>query len=56
MFAENGQQVFDQPYPITAPYSSMDIDARRLPKGIYIVMLTDAFGKEVLVTGKVIIQ
>ncbi|MBK7559354.1 MAG: right-handed parallel beta-helix repeat-containing protein [Chitinophagaceae bacterium] len=56
MFAENGQKVFDQTYPITAPYSSMDIDARRLPKGIYIVMLTDAFGNEVLATGKVIIQ
>jgi len=56
MFAENGQKVFDQSYPITAPYSSMDIDARRLPKGIYIVMLMDAFGKEVLATGKVIIQ
>ncbi|MBK7121723.1 MAG: hypothetical protein IPH68_02340 [Chitinophagaceae bacterium] len=51
----NGK-VFDQTYPITAPYSSMDIDARRLPKGIYIVMLTDAFGNEVLATGKVIVQ
>jgi hypothetical protein len=56
MFDEHGQRVFDQTYPITAPYSSMDIDARHLPKGFYIVMLTDAFGNEVLGTGKVILQ
>jgi hypothetical protein len=56
MFAENGQQVFDKTYTITGPYSSMDIDARHLAKGFYMVMVTDAFGKEVLATGKVIIQ
>jgi len=56
MYTENGQKVFDQTYPITAPYSSMDVDARRLPKGIYVVMLTDAFGREVLATGRVVIQ
>lgn len=56
MYSENGQKVFDKTYPITAPYSSMDIDARLLPKGIYVIMLTDAYGKEVLATGKVVIQ
>jgi hypothetical protein len=56
MYSEHGQKVFDQTYPITAPYSSMDVDARRLAKGIYVVMLTDAFGKEVLATGRVVIQ
>jgi hypothetical protein len=56
MFAENGQKVFDRTYSITGPYSSMNIDARRLAKGAYVVMLTDAFGKEVLATGKVILQ
>ncbi|MFZ1452041.1 MAG: hypothetical protein WAT20_05020, partial [Ferruginibacter sp.] len=56
MFAGNGQKVFDQTYPITAPYSSMNVDARLLSKGMYLVMLTDAFGKEVLATGRVVIQ
>ncbi|MEO6253228.1 MAG: T9SS type A sorting domain-containing protein, partial [Ferruginibacter sp.] len=56
LFAENGQRVFDETYPITGPYSNMDVDARKLPKGIYVLMLTDAFGKEVLATGKVVIQ
>ena len=56
LFAENGQKVFDETYPITGPYSNMNVDARRLPKGAYFVMLTDAFGKEVLATGKVILQ
>ena len=56
MLAGNGQKVFDQTYPITAPYSTMDVDARRLSKGMYVVMLTDAFGIEVLATGQVVIQ
>jgi hypothetical protein len=34
----------------------MDINATMLPKGIYIVMLADAFGNQVLATGKVVIQ
>ena len=56
IFAENGQKVFDRSYPITGPWSSMDINARHLPKGIYVVMLADAFGNEVLATGRVVIQ
>jgi hypothetical protein len=56
LFASNGQKVYDQTFPITAPYSSMDVDARKLSKGTYVVMLTDAFGTEVLATGKVVIQ
>jgi Ig-like domain CHU_C associated/Right handed beta helix region len=56
IYAENGQKVFDKTYPITAPYSAMNIDARYLSKGFYMVMLTDAFGNEVLATGKLIIQ
>lgn len=56
IYSENGQRVFDKTYPITAPYSAMDIDATYLSKGFYMVMLTDAFGKEVLATGKLIIQ
>ena len=56
MFAENGQRVFDQTYPITGPYSNMNVDARKLPKGAYVMMLTDAYGKEVLGTAKIIIQ
>ncbi|MEO6540951.1 MAG: T9SS type A sorting domain-containing protein, partial [Ferruginibacter sp.] len=56
LFASNGQRVFDNTYPITGPYSNMDIDARELPKGVYVLMLTDAFGKEVLASGKVVIQ
>ncbi len=34
----------------------MDVDARHLSKGMYVVMVTDAFGNEVLATGKVILQ
>jgi hypothetical protein len=34
----------------------MDVDARKLSKGTYVVMLTDAFGTEVLATGQVVIQ
>jgi hypothetical protein len=56
LFTEGSQKVFDQAYPITGPYSSMDINATMLPKGIYIVMLADAFGNQVLATGKVVIQ
>ena len=32
-------------FPNTLPYRSMDVNAMQLPKGIYVVMLTDAFGK-----------
>ena len=32
-------------FPNTLPYRSMDVNAMQLPKGIYVVMLTNAFGK-----------
>jgi len=55
MFAGNGQKVYEKAFPVTAPFSSMDVDARHLGKGFYMVMVTDYYG-EVLATGKVIIQ
>ena len=56
IYAEGSQKVFDLPYQITGPWSSMDIDARHLPKGIYVVMLTDGYGVEILATGRVDLQ
>jgi hypothetical protein len=56
LYNQAGQRVFDETYPVTGPYSNMDVDARRLPKGIYVLMLTDAFGKEILAKGRVVIQ
>ncbi|HMU08541.1 MAG TPA: hypothetical protein PKC54_00930 [Ferruginibacter sp.] len=55
MYNNSGQKVYDKLFPVMAPYSSMDVDGRRLSKGLYMVMVTDYFG-EILVTGKVIIQ
>ena len=55
MYNEGGQLVYDRTFPATAPYSNMNVDARRLSKGLYMVMLTDHEGK-VLATGKVVIQ
>jgi hypothetical protein len=56
IYAEGSQKVFDLQYQITGPWSSMDIDARHLPKGIYVVMLTDGYGVEILATGRVVLQ
>jgi hypothetical protein len=55
IYANNGQRVYERSFPVTAPYSSMNVNARHLSKGLYVVMVTDFFG-EVLATGKVIIQ
>jgi hypothetical protein len=55
MYNERGQKVFDETYPVSAPYSTMNVDARRLPSGIYTVQVTDAFRNEVLATGRVVI-
>jgi hypothetical protein len=55
IFNSNGQQVFTQKFPITAPYSSMDVGLKKLGKGMYVVTVSDYYGKT-LATGKVIIQ
>jgi len=55
MYDNKGRKVYDKPFPVTAPYSSMDVNARHLSKGLYVVMVTDYYG-EVLATGKVILQ
>ncbi|HMK02842.1 MAG TPA: hypothetical protein VK489_01570, partial [Ferruginibacter sp.] len=55
MYDNNGRRVYDKLFPITAPYSSMDVSAAHLSKGLYTIMVTDYYG-EVLATGKVIIQ
>ena len=56
MYSENGQKVYDKIFGMTAPYSSMDVYATHLAKGLYIVMLTDAANNKVVATGKVVIQ
>ncbi|MBK8609256.1 MAG: putative Ig domain-containing protein [Chitinophagaceae bacterium] len=56
IFSALGQKVYDKTFPITAPYSAMDVDIRNLGKGTYFVMVTDATGEFVLATGKVITQ
>ncbi|MBK8611562.1 MAG: hypothetical protein IPL84_16885 [Chitinophagaceae bacterium] len=56
MYGENAQRVFDQSYPITASYSAMNVDARILPRGIYVLVLFDAFGNEILGRSKIVIQ
>lgn len=55
IYDNHGQLVYDKTFTITAPYSSMDIYAKHLPKGLYVVMVTDFFG-EPLAKGKVVIQ
>jgi hypothetical protein len=55
MFNQSGQKVFDETYPITGAYSNMQVDARKLPSGTYVVQVTDAFRNEVLATGRVAI-
>jgi len=55
MYNQAGQKVFDETYPITAPYSTMNVDARRLPSGVYVLQLTDAFRNEILATDRVVI-
>ena len=56
MFAANGQKVYDEVFGMTAPYSSIPVNATNLAKGIYTVMITDAANNKVLATGKVVIQ
>ena len=55
MYNEAGQKVFDEVYPVTGPYSSMNVDARRLPSGVYMIQLADAFKTQILATGRVVI-
>ncbi|MEO6252110.1 MAG: T9SS type A sorting domain-containing protein, partial [Ferruginibacter sp.] len=50
MYNEAGQRVFDETYPITGPYSSMNVNAKHLAAGVYMVQVTDAFKKEILAT------
>jgi hypothetical protein len=55
MYNQKGQKVWDETYPVTGPYSNMQVDARKLPSGVYVVQVTDAFRNEVLATGRVVI-
>jgi hypothetical protein len=50
-----GAIVYNKRLPITATYSSMDINMTNAPKGIYMVVLADYQGKP-MAQGKVVIQ
>jgi hypothetical protein len=50
-----GAIVYNKRIPITATYSSMDINMTNAPKGIYMVVLADYQGKP-MAQGKVVIQ
>ncbi|HUR66927.1 MAG TPA: hypothetical protein VMZ03_11325, partial [Chitinophagaceae bacterium] len=47
-----GSTVYDRLFPITGPYTLLNIDLRSGSRGIYFVLVGDASGKR-LVTGKV---
>jgi trimeric autotransporter adhesin len=55
IYDSKGSRVFSKAIPITAAYSTMDIDIRNSGKGLFIVVVGDSEGKE-LITGKVVVQ
>lgn len=50
-----GRIVFTQTYPITGPYSSMDVDLSHLNKGLYQVLIRKSNGEKINV-GQVVLQ
>jgi hypothetical protein len=52
IFSAKGEKVYDRMFPITGPYTLLNIDLRNAQRGIYIVMVGDITGKR-LVEGKV---
>ncbi len=55
IYDTKGALVFSKSYPISAPYSSMDVDLRSIPKGVYLIFIRKSNGKKLAGT-KVIIQ
>ncbi|MGC4101315.1 Ig-like domain-containing protein [Ferruginibacter sp.] len=55
IYDAKGALVFNKNIPITAPYSSMDVDMRKNGKGIYTVVVFDFKGNQ-LAQSKVVIQ
>ncbi|WP_460560821.1 PKD-like domain-containing protein [Ferruginibacter profundus] len=55
IYDSKGARVFTKAIPVTAAYSTMDIDIRNAGKGLYIVVVGNSEGKE-LITGKVVVQ
>ena len=55
VFDERGRQVYSKSYPITGPYSNMEVDFTSKNKGTYFLFILKANGER-LSYGKVIIQ
>lgn len=55
IYDSKGSRVYSRSYSINSPYTRLDVDATRLPKGIYSVELIDFNGNRIK-TGRVLIQ
>ncbi|MBL0145728.1 MAG: T9SS type A sorting domain-containing protein [Chitinophagaceae bacterium] len=48
IYDSKGAKIYSKAIPITAPYSTMDIDIRNYPKGIYMVVIGDDRGNQIV--------
>ncbi|MBS1510736.1 MAG: hypothetical protein JST86_07855 [Bacteroidetes bacterium] len=52
VYDSKGAMVYSKEFTVTAPYSSMDVDIRKMGRGLYLVLVTDFNGKQ-LTTARV---
>jgi hypothetical protein len=55
IYDQRGQLVFTREFPITRPYSSMDVDFSAMSKGAYYVFIGKTVGERIAV-GKLLVQ
>jgi hypothetical protein len=55
VYDDHGMLVYDARIPISGPYTLHNVNLRKLPRGVYLVVIGDAAGKR-LAKGKVVIH